>query len=1010
MSINDKLLKSAAGAGGLTPSENFKVVTYTGNSSSQAITGVGFKPDLVWIKERSEAENHNWIDSTRGTSKILSCNLTGAEFTSTRFTSFDTDGFTLANNNETNDNGVTYVAWCWKANGGTTSSNGDGSITTTVQTNTEAGFSFVKYSGNGSVGATIGHNLGAVPNMFAVKKLSAGATNWRVYHTYTDATSPQDYNLEFNGNGAKDNRTEWNDTMPTSSVISLNAHDSVNASGSDYICYSWTDITGFSKFGSYTGNESSNGPIVETGFEVGYLMIKESSDTSYWSIYDNVRNTSNPRTKFLKANSTDAEATDTASYSVDFLSNGFQIKGDGSNINEDNHTYIYMAFATDPDTEVPELASSFNVETYTGTNAAQSITGLGFSPGMVWWKNRTGTNSHAVADIVRGANKYIHPDGNQAQNVSNGTSEDCISFDTDGFSIGTVQNAGSINTSGGSIVAWTWKANDDVPTINDNGSIDSIVSANANAGFSIVQWTGTGANATVGHGLSSAPDVVIVKNLDSTTSWLVYHSAVGATKAFYLETTNAPTTNSTFWNDTAPTATTISIGTHSDGNASGDKIIAYCFHDVTGYSKFGSYTGDGNAGKTITTGFKPDWILIKSTVGADNWRLYDTLRGIKGGGYLEPNRSDADDTSNAPSLDIKATGFEITSGGVTNGDNANGNLYTYYAFAKNVASNTTLANSFKAVTYTGTGSGTPTISGVGFRPDLVWIKDRSASHYHILQDSVRTFGSGKNLNPNNTNAQGTDTDGEISSTNSDGFVITNGNGTNNSGENYVAWCWKAGNTWQSNLDGTIASTVNVNTAHGFSVVHWYGTQAAGATVGHGLGAVPEMIIVKRLDYAEDWGVYHSSLGNTKTLNLNTNDAEVTDAAFNDTTPTSSVFTLSNCASGSCINSNSGNYIAYCWTPKSGFSKFGTYTGTGSSGNDIDVGFQPDFVMMKRTDDTGNWQIFAYDGANKELYPNLSDAEYTSGGNTINSDGFAPEGSSSWNVSSATYIYMAFKAN
>ena len=124
--------------------------------------------------------------------------------------------------------------------------------------------------------------------------------------------------------------------------------------------------------------------------------------------------------------------------------------------------------------------------------------------------------------------------------------------------------------------------------------------------------------------------------------------------------------------------------------------------------------------------------------------------------------------------------------------------------------------------------------------------------------------------------------------------------------------------------------------------------------------------------------------------------------WDQTDPTSSVFTVE--------SFNAGEAIAYCFHSVAGFSKFGTYTGTGSSGNDIDVGFQPDFVMMKRTDDTGNWQIFAYDGANKELYPNLSDAEYTSGGNTINSDGFAPEGSSSWNVSSATYIYMAFKAN
>ena len=280
MSIGDKLLKSAAGAGGLTPSENFKVVTYTGNSSSQAITGVGFKPDFVWIKERSQAENHNWIDSTRGTSKILSCNLTGAEFTSTRFTSFDTDGFTLANNNETNDNGVTYVAWCWKANGGTTSSNGDGNITSTVQANTDAGFSIDKYSGTGS-NVQVGHGLVAAPTMVIFINLT-DSVNWYVWTTATGSLA----RIEGLNTNSAAVTSGLGTTLGASTIDFTNTSD-FSASGKDYIMYCFRDIDAYSKFGSYTGDRT-NDVIVETGFEVGWVMIKAADATDDWFIISQV--------------------------------------------------------------------------------------------------------------------------------------------------------------------------------------------------------------------------------------------------------------------------------------------------------------------------------------------------------------------------------------------------------------------------------------------------------------------------------------------------------------------------------------------------------------------------------------------------------------------------------------------------------------------------------------------------------------------------------------------------
>jgi len=312
---------------------------------------------------------------------------------------------------------------------------------------------------------------------------------------------------------------------------------------------------------------------------------------------------------------------------------------------------------------------------YTGNGSTQSITGVGFKPDLVWIKCRNNTRDHNLTDSVRGVTHPIYiTTGAQLTN-----STFLTSFDTDGFSLG---NQAASNNNGETFVAYCWKANGGTSSSNTDGTITSTVQANDAAGFSIVQYNGNGSGgATIGHGLSSAPELTIIKKTSATEDWY-YQSEVqlGAwDKNLRLNTVGGLATSSTFVTGVSSSVTT--LGTSSAVNGSGVTYINYNFYSVAGYSKFGNYTGDGQVGQAITTvGFEPTWVLIKSTVGSDNWRLYDTTRGITAGGFLEPNRSDAEDTADAPQIAVSATGFSITSGGVTAGNNANGNLYIYLAF------------------------------------------------------------------------------------------------------------------------------------------------------------------------------------------------------------------------------------------------------------------------------------------------------------------------------------------
>ena len=321
----------------------FNTLDYNGNGSNRTIIDVGFQPDWVWIKHRNGTSNHNLFDVIRGATKYIESSSTAPNQTgSDRLTGFASDGFDLGSNGGVNASGQTYVSWNWKANGAG-SSNTDGDVTSTVSANTTAGFSISSYTGNATSGTRVGHGLGVAPKVIFVKCTSTNSTNWIVYTAATGNTHWMYLNAT---NAAGANSGAWNNTSPTPSVFSLGNDGDVNGSGRTYIAYCFAEKTGYSKFGSYTGNGNADGTFVYTGFKPAFVMVKASSASSYdWIILDNKRDTFNVADASLYANLSNAEAT---SNDTDFLSNGFKLKSTAAGNNGNGTTYIYMAFAEAP--------------------------------------------------------------------------------------------------------------------------------------------------------------------------------------------------------------------------------------------------------------------------------------------------------------------------------------------------------------------------------------------------------------------------------------------------------------------------------------------------------------------------------------------------------------------------------------------------------------------------------------------------------------------------------------
>ena len=647
----------------------------------------------------------------------------------------------------------------------------------------------------------------------------------------------------------------------------------------------------------------------------------------------------------------------------------------------------------------------FNTKLYTGDgNSSKSITGVGFQPDWTWIKNRSSNGeNHNVWDSVRGNGYTLYPNLSDAQNTGN-----LLTLNTDGFTLNTVNN--NINTH--NYVSWNWKAASSNTTNND-GTITSTVRASQESGFSIATYTGNGsAGATVGHGLNKIPSMVITKGTTGSagaTNWNVYTSATGPTKKLVLNSNAAEATNTTYWNNTAPTASVFSLGTTGDSNYNGSNYVAYCFANIDGYQRIGSYVG--NATNTrIYTGFEPAWLLVKSLSSTNTWWIVDNKRDTTNPRtqVLKPNSSSAE-TTETTNVIFHTNGFEFPNG---NSDtNENNYTYLFWAIAANPDTTApTKANSFKTVLYTGNG-GTQSITGAGFKPDLAWIKRRSNSEDHVWFDTMR--GPQLQMRSNATASESTKTNA-LSSFDSDGFTTGANNALNTNNETYVSWLWKAldhdRNLPAINNNGQITSSVSANPAAGFSIVQYVSDGASSiSTKGHGLGAAPEMFIVYSRTHGSIWQVYHKDLPLNQYIFLNGDNALSNAGATYYSSSANTIGFRDGSSSGS-----GQNMIAYCWHSVSGYSKIGSYSGSGSSGKSITTGFQPSFVLIKNSTSQAWWNLSdSVRGASKSLFPNDSYQEVDDTGGqrakTFNSTGFTLDGNNNdINGSGQTYIYMAIK--
>ena len=332
---------------------------------------------------------------------------------------------------------------------------------------------------------------------------------------------------------------------------------------------------------------------------------------------------------------------------------------------------------------IPDGRTVMAATLYTGTTAAQNIdntvNGVGFQPDFIWVKSRSSTTSHFLNNSVVGVPNALSSNTTAAE-----VSTAFLSYDSNGFGLNIDGSLLGLNINGASYVGWQWNAGGSTVT-NTDGSISAQVRANPTAGFSVVTYTGTGANATVGHGLGVAPSMIIVKERSAAgDSWYVYHVSLGATNNIFLDSTAASSASATAWNNTAPTSTVFSLGTSVGVNQSTQTYVAYCFAAVAGYSAFGSYTGNGSAdGPFVYLGFRPRFVLIKMSSGVAFWRIHDTSRNPYNVADLSlyPNANYADTTAVSEYWDILSNGFKLRTS--DSEQNTNGATYIYAAFAEN---------------------------------------------------------------------------------------------------------------------------------------------------------------------------------------------------------------------------------------------------------------------------------------------------------------------------------------
>lgn len=624
----------------------------------------------------------------------------------------------------------------------------------------------------------------------------------------------------------------------------------------------------------------------------------------------------------------------------------------------------------------------FSTYLYTGNGSTQTITNgidLAGKGGMVWIKQRNGTNNHSLWDSARGLTKYLVSSSTNAQATFNIN----LAFNGTGFAMNVNDALVNIGTGIPPYTSWTFRK--------------------APKFFDVVTYTGNGvAGRTIPHSLGVAPGMVIVKQTNTTGSWMVYHRSLGGTKGMWMELTNAANDNSA-WNNTDPTNTVFTVSSLSAVNANGGTFVAYLFaHDTStdGIVQCGSFTTDGSGNvPNVNLGWEPQYILYKRSDSTGNWAVLDASRGFLASDYspgLFANLSNAE-SATAGFVNPTATGFQVTGNRGTASS-----TYIYLAIRRPNKPPTLGTQVYNAIARTGTGAAA-TVTGVGFAPDLVIINNRNKSYswYSIFVDKLR--GAATYLNSIQT--WGDSSPSGVSSLDNDGASYSASDFTNSSNAGVNGYI----NHFFKRAPGV------------FDVVCYTGDGISSRQINHNLQASPEVVIIKnRTSGSSFWnaGVFNANGTSIASMALNQTTASggVTNYFVSGSSNfNSSSFNVRSDAGASATNISGNNYVAYLFTTKAGISKVGSYNGTGSFRNE-NCGFTTGarFVMIKRVDAAGDW--FIWDSArgivsenDPHLSLNTTAAEVTTD-DSIDpvSTGFIARQNTATNIclSGATYIYLA----
>jgi hypothetical protein len=640
----------------------------------------------------------------------------------------------------------------------------------------------------------------------------------------------------------------------------------------------------------------------------------------------------------------------------------------------------YDAFGGGTVAKVNYIEDFFQSYLRTGTGASATVTtGLDGSTKetLVWTKSRSAATNHKLTDNVRGATKALSSNTTSAEVTD---SQGLTAFSATGYTLGTNTD---YNNSGATYVDWQWVSQ---PKF-----------------FDIVTYTGTGVARTIAHSLGSVPGCIIVKSTTSVSNWYVYHRSLATNQALKLNSTAAIETGTIFWNNTAATSTEFSLGTTGDTNGNGQTFFAYLFaHDAGGFGltgtdnviSCGSFTTDGSANATVTLGYEPQWVLVKNTSADENWFLIDTMRGwnvADSSRYLRANASNAESG--------QTLGFPTATGFTFSGFSASA-PYIYIAIRRGPMKVPTLGTSvFSPVIYSGDGTSSRLITTPSFPTDLMIGMARNQVQRKFFWDRLR--GATAPLDSTSTDAEASSGTALSLTSVQTGFLVTDNGAsyTNTSGYDYDSLCFRRAPGF-------------------FDEVCYTGNGTAGRAVAHNLAAVPEFMIIKYRNDVQSWFVFHSfgtSIYRRQFLNLTDSTGGSGDYSYGSggmyQKPDATNFYLE------AVNANQsgGTFVAYLFATVSGVSKVFSYTGNGSS-QTINCGFTGGsrFVMIKRTDSTGDWYVWdsargIVAGNDPHLSLNTTAAEVTTD-DSVDTDntGFIVNqvAATNVNVSSATYIGLA----